>query len=195
MPHADPQEGREYRRKWMNANYWKHPRKARAYASKWARENRERIKRWKAPWTRKSRARARIAGKCWICTKRKKQTGYESCKPCRLKNRRRCMRWRHANNQRYLRTRRIYNRKNLELVKHWDASKRANRRKAKGSHTFAEWQAVCRKHRWRCAHCKKRKRLTRDHIIPLSRGGTNFISNIQPLCSGCNCKKGVSLEN
>jgi 5-methylcytosine-specific restriction endonuclease McrA len=28
-----------------------------------------------------------------------------------------------------------------------------------------------------------------DHVIPLSRGGTNHIDNLAPSCKGCNHKK------
>jgi 5-methylcytosine-specific restriction endonuclease McrA len=37
--------------------------------------------------------------------------------------------------------------------------------------------------------------LTKDHIIPRSRGGRNILSNYQPLCYECNRKKSNRIEN
>lgn len=63
---------------------------------------------------------------------------------------------------------------------------------AGGSHTFEEWETLRAQYNWTCPSCKKQEPriiLTEDHIIPLSRGGSNNIENIQPLCRSCNCKK------
>ena len=35
--------------------------------------------------------------------------------------------------------------------------------------------------------------MTKDHIIPKSKGGKNHLSNYQPMCCYCNCKKDNSL--
>ena len=67
--------------------------------------------------------------------------------------------------------------------------RRARKMGAEGSHTPAEWQAICMNQGMKCADCRKPRKLTKDHIIPLSRGGTDFAYNIQGLCLSCNSKK------
>lgn len=43
---------------------------------------------------------------------------------------------------------------------------------------------------YRCKQCGSYKSLHVDHIVPLSRGGTNDTDNLQALCAKCNLIKG-----
>jgi 5-methylcytosine-specific restriction endonuclease McrA len=56
-------------------------------------------------------------------------------------------------------------------------------------HTEQEWQRLCEKYNHRCLCCGLQVLLTRDHVVPVSQGGTDAITNIQPLCSACNSRK------
>lgn len=59
-----------------------------------------------------------------------------------------------------------------------------------GSFTNTEWVDLCNQYDNLCLCCKlPGLDLTADHVIPLSRGGSNTIDNIQPLCGSCNSKK------
>ena len=40
-----------------------------------------------------------------------------------------------------------------------------------------------------CLACGDTGKLTMDHIVPHSKGGTNYIDNLQPLCLRCNSQK------
>lgn len=68
------------------------------------------------------------------------------------------------------------------------ARRKARLRGAEGSHTVAEWLAVLADHDGRCVYCGE-PATTRDHIIPINRGGTDYIDNIAPACFPCNASK------
>lgn len=42
-----------------------------------------------------------------------------------------------------------------------------------------------------CLCCGTDSKLTLDHIVPIARGGSNRIGNLQTLCSSCNSRKGA----
>ena len=70
--------------------------------------------------------------------------------------------------------------------------RRCRERVAGGSFTDAEWQAKLKEYAYTCAYCHRpTKRLTVDHVVPISRGGRNEISNIVPACRSCNSRKGA----
>lgn len=64
-----------------------------------------------------------------------------------------------------------------------------------GHHTEKEWLALLAMCDGKCAHCGTTESITRDHITPLSKGGSDLIGNIQPLCGPCNSRKGAKVVN
>jgi len=65
--------------------------------------------------------------------------------------------------------------------------------------TAQEWLNILEKHNFKCAYCgcqfNEDNLPTRDHIIPISRGGNNTKENVIPACLSCNDKKGIKILN
>lgn len=54
-------------------------------------------------------------------------------------------------------------------------------------------RAVWARDRHRCRNCGAPPPLQIDHILPVSRGGSNDLSNLQLLCRRCNQRKGARI--
>lgn len=119
-------------------------------------------------------------------------------------------RWREAHPEGNKEKRRRYRIKHPETarasVRTWQLANPEKRRinehtrrtrltKAGGSYTQEEWQSLCKKHKDCCLSCGEHKPLTADHIIPVSKGGSSNIDNIQPLCMTCNSIKGSTTKD
>ena len=59
--------------------------------------------------------------------------------------------------------------------------------------TAEEWIDILKEYKFKCAYCGREftlfDRETRDHVIPISKGGDNTKENVVPACQSCNSKK------
>lgn len=97
------------------------------------------------------------------------------------------------NSERYQATKREYN-KNLHPDKRRirGAVRRARLKQAQGRYTKEDIQYLLTLQKRLCVYCNKElidNNYHADHIIPLSKNGTNFFSNIQVCCRSCNLGK------
>jgi len=84
--------------------------------------------------------------------------------------------------------------KGILTSKRASAARRSRKSQAGGLFTQAEWKQLCIMYDYRCLACGKQfsfDKLTVDHVIPISLGGSSNIDNLQPLCKPCNSSKGT----
>jgi 5-methylcytosine-specific restriction endonuclease McrA len=170
----NPEHARAIARAWRKAN----PDKLKASLKKWAGENRayinetERKRRETNP--NYSRDRSAAARK-W----RENNPGLA---------RERAV----AYNKAHAAYKRAWKKANLSKCTPSIERRRARLAGAKGSYTAAQWKRLKEFHGGICLCCgvhESVSKLTVDHVLPLSKGGSDFITNIQPLCGSCNSSK------
>lgn len=83
----------------------------------------------------------------------------------------------------------------MERRRAWD---RERKRTQRGSRlNMSEWiplvADILERDGGKCTYCGDTENLTADHVVPLTRGGTNDSSNLTACCVPCNTKKGNRL--
>ena len=104
--------------------------------------------------------------------------------------------WRKNNPVLVAEWRRRYKASHPEIIRQNRKNTKARRKGAVGKHSNKQWEHLKAIYNWTCPMCWKKEpeiHLTEDHKIPLSKDGTNYLDNIQPLCHSCNSKKGSSI--
>jgi 5-methylcytosine-specific restriction endonuclease McrA len=151
---------------WLDAWRKANPQKVNAYAQAWAEANPERRKAYVKAW--------RLANKEEITA--------------------RTMAWRAANRERWDEAAKAWHEANRPRVRTIWRNRRARVRNADGEHTVDQILDLLEKQQNRCAACRTNLKdgYHADHIMPLARGGSNHIGNIQLLCVTCNLSKGHS---
>lgn len=100
--------------------------------------------------------------------------------------------WRQDNRLNIRKQHARYKKSNPEIFSHHENKRRLAKLGNGGSHTLTEWEHIKKIGNYQCAKCGKKEPdiiLTRDHIIPVSKGGSDNKENIQPLCRSCNASK------
>ena len=85
-------------------------------------------------------------------------------------------------------------RKDNPRIAIWNHNRKSARIAGGSKFTLDEWNALMESYNGCCAYCgTDKKKMTVDHVVPLSRGGSNAIDNIAPACGTCNSSKGTKL--
>lgn len=99
--------------------------------------------------------------------------------------------YRKRNSEKYIGYQKKYFLEHPEKRKEIRRRMKNKRRMVVGWHTEGEWEKLKIQYGNQCPSCNNENVIfTKDHIIPITKGGSDYIENIQPLCRSCNARKG-----
>lgn len=117
----------------------------------------------------------------------------------RKENPEKCKKWQRdyylRNSERIKKTASNYRAENPALISALKHARRAKIKMSEGSHDKDDILNLLSKQKEKCASCGERLKTSGngiyhvDHIYPISKGGSNWPSNLQLLCPTCNLRK------
>ncbi len=165
--------------------YAANPQKGRDAIRKYRADNPEKVKaaRFIAWWKNPEASRKYLRD--WQAKNRKKVSAYH-------------LKWARANPKKANATVARWHKRHPEESAQMGAARRARKKGAEGSHSLLEWRTLLRGHGHRCAYCGVvlgKSNRSKDHKIPLVRGGSDRIENILPACRRCNSSKNTKTHD
>lgn len=172
----NPRDRRLYSKRYRDKPGYKE--KQSTYYAEWRIKNKERIVRQQREYREKNRDQ-RLADKiAYAAAHKAEKAAYD-------------LAYRAARKEALAAWQKQYHIDHPEIKGAMARNRKAMMRGAGGKHTAAEIKALYASQGGKCVYCwaSLDYGYHGDHIIPVSRGGTNWITNIQLLCPPCNIRK------
>lgn len=155
---------------------------------------------YKVAWAKANRAKRKAAQDAYYQRNKEKVSAKNRAyRENNQEKRRACVKsWadRNQNKVRAIRNRAMkkWYRENHEVAKERYIEQSHKRRALKAGNggsgvPLSAWKGILSIYGNRCIYCGDSKRLTRDHVIPITRGGKDEPENIVPACHQCNSRK------
>lgn len=181
--------------------YYQNKEKARQQNKKWSQENKEKRREHARKSNEKHKEKCKERGRVYREENRDKvrEGNKIAGKKWRAKNKEAfaamTKAWRGAHPERFRELVKDWDKRNPEKRKAFGKNSHAKRRTQKdvGKVSAEEWRKIKEAAKGRCHYCKKKTKLTQDHVIPLSKGGLHHPSNIVPACQPCNSSKNAKI--
>lgn len=93
------------------------------------------------------------------------------------------------NKDKWKETRNIWRKNNIEKIYSLNHSRRVLERGLLRDFSSKDWINAIEYFDGKCAYCLREDVLTRDHFIPITKGGNHVKNNIVPVCKRCNFSK------
>jgi len=182
---ANRERNNERSRRWHTAN----KERAHENSRKWREANKERCKENNSKWYIANREDAIRRASQWQVVNRERHA--EFTRKWNTANRERMIHYRIANKERRTEYQQKWRVANRERSNSYGRNRDALKRNAEGCHSAADIQQQYKAQKGKCYYCgvKVGKTYHVDHVIPLSRGGSNGIENLVIACPGCNLSK------
>jgi 5-methylcytosine-specific restriction endonuclease McrA len=171
----------------QHKNYWKNPEKRRLSTKLWQQANPETVRIKKKQWYKNNPEKAKAMQRRNYANN--KETIKNANKQYRMSHREVVSQKDKARHQK-----RYY--ENPEYYSNKSHVRRVKQFAAEGRYSAADIQELYQSQECRCLYCgipiffDIDCDLHRDHVVPISRGGTNYPSNIALACQSCNLSKG-----